>query len=121
MIVSTTLHLTPTLCQDDLLDSFLKEITKTQGHDQVLCTLRSAFDSSLDEQGNPLADEQPTAEEWDESARVLTMKLCPIFPSLIIIHLLKGGDGPMPSSSFTIAPVFISGLRANSIHLSISI
>ena len=29
---------------------------------------------SLDEQGNPLADEQSAAKEWDESARVLTIE-----------------------------------------------
>ena len=32
---------------------------------------------SLDEQGNPLAKEQPAAEEWDESARVLTIEVTP--------------------------------------------
>ena len=76
-IVSTTLHLTPILYQDDLLDSFLKDITKTQGHDQVLHILRSTFNTFLDEQGNPLADEQPAAEEWDESTRVLTIEAMP--------------------------------------------
>ena len=29
---------------------------------------------SLDEQGNSLADEQPAAEEWDKSARVLIIE-----------------------------------------------
>ena len=76
-VVSTTLYLTPILYQDDLLDSFLKDITKTQGHDQVLHTLRSTFNTFLDEQGNPLADEQPAAEEWDESTRVLTIEAMP--------------------------------------------
>ena len=73
-IISTTSHLTPTPCQDDPLDTFLKDITKTQGRDQVLCTLRSTFDMSLDEQGNPLAGEQPAAEEWDKSTRALTIE-----------------------------------------------
>ena len=73
--VSTTPHSTPTPShQDKALDSFLKDITKTQECDQVLCTSRSAFNTFLDEQGNPLANEQPTAEEWDESARVLTIE-----------------------------------------------
>ena len=76
-VISTTPHSTPTSHQDDLLDFFLKDITKTQGHDQVLCTLRSAFNSSLDEQENPLADKQPTAKEWDESSRVLTKEATP--------------------------------------------
>ena len=76
-VISTTPHLTPTPCQDDSLDTFLKDVTKTQGCDQVLHTLRSAFDMSLDEQGNPLADEQPTAEEWDKSTRVLTIEAMP--------------------------------------------
>ena len=76
--VSTALHSTPTpSCQDDSLDSFLKDVTKTQGCNQVLCTLRSAFNTSLDEQGNPLANKQPTAEEWDKSARVLTIEGIP--------------------------------------------
>ena len=74
-VISTTPHSTSTPCQDDLLDSFLNDVTKTQGCDQVLCTLRSTFDSSLDEQGNPLANEQPTAEGWDESTRVLTIEV----------------------------------------------
>ena len=73
-VISTTPHSTPIPCQDNPLDSFLKDVTKTQGYDQVLHTLRSAFDSSLDEQGNPLAEEQPTAEEWNESARVLIIE-----------------------------------------------
>ena len=76
-VIFTTPHLTPTSCQDDLLDSFLKDVTKTQGHDQVLCTLRSTFDISLDEQENPIVDEQPMAEEWDESTRVLTIEAAP--------------------------------------------
>ena len=76
--ISTTPHSTPTpSCQDNPLDSFLKDITKTQGCDQVLHTLRSTFNSFLDEQGNPLANEQPTAEEWDKSARVLTIEAMP--------------------------------------------
>ena len=81
-VVSTIPHLTPISCQDNPLNIFLKDVTKIQGHDQVLHTLRSAFDASLDEQGNPLADEQPTAKEWDESARVLTVEaiLCVSFP-----------------------------------------
>ena len=62
-VISTTLHSTPTPHQDDPLDTFFKDLTKTQGHDQVLRTLRSAFNASLDEQENHLADEQPTAEE----------------------------------------------------------
>ena len=76
-VISTTSHSTPTPCQDDLLKTFLKDITKTQGCDQVLCTLRSTFDASLDEQGNLLAEEQPAAKEWDESARVLTIEAMP--------------------------------------------
>ena len=76
-VVFTTPHLTPTPRQDNPLETFLKDITKTQGHDQVLHTLRSAFDTSLDEQGNPLAEEQPAAKEWDESARVLTIEAMP--------------------------------------------
>ena len=76
--ISTTLHSTPTSsCQDAPLDFFLKDITKTQGHDQVLHTLRSAFDTSLDEQGNPLANKQPATEGWNESARVLTIGAMP--------------------------------------------
>ena len=89
-VVSTTSHSTPTPCQDDLLEIFFKDITKTQGHDQVLCTLRSAFDMSLDKQGSPLAKEQPTAKEWDKSTRVLTIEATPIFLLLIIMHLFKG-------------------------------
>ena len=73
-VVSTTLHLTSTPCQNDPLNSFLKNITKTQGCDQVLHTLRSTFDLSLDEQSNPLANEQPIAKEWDKSVRVLTIE-----------------------------------------------
>ena len=73
-VVSTTSHSTPTPGQDDPLETFLKDVTKTQGCDQVLHTLRSTFDRSLDEQGNPLAEKQPAAEEWDESARVLTIE-----------------------------------------------
>ena len=76
-VISTTPHSTPTPCQDDPLDTFLKDIAKTQGCDQVLCTLRSTFDTSLDEQGNTLAEEQPAAEEWDKSTRVLTIKATP--------------------------------------------
>ena len=73
--VSTTPHLTPTpSCQDDPLDSFLKDITKTQGHDQVFCTLRSTFDISLDKQGNPLVNKLPAVTEWNKSARVLTIE-----------------------------------------------
>ena len=76
--VSTTPHLTPTpSCQDDLLDSFLKDVTKTQGCDQILHILRSVFNTFLDKQGNPLADEQSTAEEWDKSTRVLTIEAMP--------------------------------------------
>ena len=56
-VISTTPHSTPIPHQDDPLDTFLKDITKTQGHDQVLHTLRSTFDMSLDKQGNPLAEE----------------------------------------------------------------
>ena len=55
-IISTIPYSTPTPHQDNPLDSFLMDVTKTQGHDQVLCTLRSAFDVSLDEQENSLAD-----------------------------------------------------------------
>ena len=73
-IISTTPHLIPTTLQDDPLDTFLKDVTKTQGRDQVLHTLRSTFDTSLDEQGNPLVNEQPTTKEWDESAKVLTIE-----------------------------------------------
>ena len=73
-VISTTLHSTPIPHQDNLLDSFLKDITKAQGHDQVLYTLRSTFDLSLDKQENLLANEQPTAKEWDESARVLAIE-----------------------------------------------
>ena len=76
-IVSTTPHSTPTPHQDNLLDTFLKDIAKTQGHDQVLCSLRSTFDASLDEEGDPLANEQPAAKEWNESARVLTIEAMP--------------------------------------------
>ena len=61
--VSTTPHSTPTPCQDDPLDTFLKDVTKIRGCDQVLHTSSSTFDMSLDEQGNPLANEQPTAKE----------------------------------------------------------
>ena len=32
---------------------------------------------SLDEQGNPLAEKQPTAEEWDKSTRVLIIEATP--------------------------------------------
>ena len=79
--VSTTPHSTPTpFYQDDPMDSFLKDITKTQGHDQVLCTLRSTFNMSLDEQGNPLADEQSAAKEWDKSTRVLIIEAMPHIP-----------------------------------------
>ena len=77
-VVSTTPHSTPTpSCQDDLLDSFLKDVTKIQRHDQVLHILRSAFNTFLDEQGNPLADEQLIAEEQDKSTRVLTIEATP--------------------------------------------
>ena len=82
--VSTTPHLAPTLFhQNNLLDSFLKDITKTQGCDQVLHTLRSTFNTSLDEEGNPLANATPAAEEWNESARVLTVEamLCVSLPN----------------------------------------
>ena len=76
--ISTTPYLIPTpSCQDDPLDSFLKDVTKTQGCDQILHTLRSAFDTSLNEQGNPLADEQPAAKELNESTRVLTIEAMP--------------------------------------------
>ena len=73
-IISTIPPLTPIPHQDNPLDTFLKNITKTEGHDQVLHTLRSAFDTSLDKQGNPFADEQPAAKEWNESTRVLTIE-----------------------------------------------
>ena len=73
-VISTTSHSTPTPHQDNLLETFLKDITKTQGCDWVLYTLRSTFDTSLDKQGNPLAEEQHAAEEWDESARVLSIE-----------------------------------------------
>ena len=76
-VISTIPYSTPTSCQDDLLDVFLKDITKTQEHDQILCTLRSAFDTSLDEQGNSLADEHLATEEWDKSTRVLTIEAMP--------------------------------------------
>ena len=79
-VVSITPHLASISRQDNPLDAFLKDITKTQGHDQVLHTLRSAFNTSLDEQGNPLADKQPTAKEWNKSARVLTIEATPWIP-----------------------------------------
>ena len=63
--------------QDNPLDSFLKNITKTQGCDQVLHILRSTFNTSLNKQENPLANEISTAEEWDESAKVLTVEATP--------------------------------------------
>ena len=73
-VISTTPHLTPT---QDPLDAFLKNITKTQRCDQVLHTLRSTFDMSLNEQGNLLADKQPAVKEWDKSAKVLTVEATP--------------------------------------------
>ena len=73
--VSTTSHLTPNPShQDNPLNFFLKNVTKTQGYNQVLLTLRFAFNTSLDKQGNPLANKQPTAKKWDESARILTIE-----------------------------------------------
>ena len=45
----------------------------------------------------------------------------PYFPSWSSCIFLKEGDGLMPSSSFMIAPVFISGSRTTFIHLPISI
>ena len=77
-VVSTISNLAPiSSCQDDPLDSFLKDITKTQGHDQIFCILRSIFNIFLDEQENFLANKTPAIKEQDESTRVLIVKAMP--------------------------------------------